>query len=260
MFLVAAVALIQWAVKSHESRSRRRAETLGSLAGRYGGQVIPGYLAADHKLTLDVDGIPGEVTFQEAGKNRTAWTRIQFNAPSRRRLRVAPEGFTAWLSRLFGSGDILTGDSRFDQTFWVESTDAAWAKDALDPSIRQALCRLRESAYGEGGGSLTLDSGPAGVNLRIGAMLVDDPARLERMIEISIMALRKIHGGAVVGVALEAVEIRVGSECPVCGHAVAQGRSARRAGRLITTIVGSIRPDAPFSPAPRAGPLDEAGL
>ena len=221
--LGAAVALIAMAIRYHDERNRTRAEALGSLAARWNGRVTSGYYAADHQLSLNVDGIPGEVTFHPGSKPDKAWTRLQFDCPTARRLRVVPESFSGWLSRLFGGGDIKIGDPRFDEAFWIESSDAAWARELLDAPLRARITTLREKYYGFGRNTVTLDIGPAGVSLRLGAILLDERAGLEHFIASGVEALRRVRGGAVAGVEFAAVEIRGGSECPVCGHAVHGG-------------------------------------
>jgi len=222
--LAGVVFLSKWAVEAHDRRNRRRAESLSSLAARWNGELRTGYFAADHRLSLNVDGIPGEVTFKGGENDEKAWTRLQFNCPTPRRLRVAPEGFSKQLSRLFGGGDLTLGDTPFDEAFWVESSDEAWAREVLDASLRARLRRLRENYYGFGGGGLTLDVGPAGVCLRLPAILLDDPPALGSLIELGVEALHRVRGGAAAGVEFAAVEIRGGSVCPVCGHAVDGGR------------------------------------
>lgn len=222
--LMTVVFMINWGFKSHERRNRLRAETLGPIARRWGGKHIPSYFAAEHKLSLLIDGIPGLVTFQAGSKNQQAWTRVHFNSPSPRRLRVAPEGFMGWLSRLVGGGDLRLGDAEFDKAFWVETSDEGWARDVLQPELRAAILRLRESNYGFGSGTVSLDAGPAGLSVRVSILLVDQPDRLERLIEVAEHALRRVHGKAAAGMVLEAVEIQIGSECPVCGHPVQGGR------------------------------------
>ncbi len=217
------VSLVFAALRAHDAKNKARGAALRSLASRWNGQVTTGYFAADHKLALTVDGIPGEVTFYPGSKNSPAWTRIQFNAPSARRLRVVPESFSGWLSRLFGGGDLVMGESAFDDTFWVEASNEEWAREVLNASLRRGLLKLRDRHYGFGGGKITLDVGPAGVSLRIGTILLDEIDALEAFIELGIEALRQMRGGAEAGVVLAAVEIRGGSECPVCGHSVEGG-------------------------------------
>jgi hypothetical protein len=226
--LVGAIALIIKLVQWHDERNQARAETLNALAARWGGEVKAGYFAADHELSLRVDGVSGQVSFNAGSKHEQAWTRLQFDWRTPRRLRVAPGGFSDWLMRLFGAVDLEFGDPPFDEAFEIESSDAEWAREILDAPLRARLVRLHESGYGSGNGNVTLDVGPSGVSLRMAAMLVDETAALESFIELGVEVLRRLRGGGEAGVVLAAVELRGGSECPVCGHPVEGGRTCPR--------------------------------
>jgi hypothetical protein len=212
-------------------RGQSRMDLFTSLAGRWNGRVDPGDIFNEPRLEILVDGIPGEITFDTGGRRRSAWTKTHLNWISQRRLRVTPEGFSAWLRRTVGGADIEVGDSEFDGSFWIEASDAGWARDCLDRDIRKGLLGLRDTGTWFGQSDVTLDIGPAGLTLRISRSLVDDRGALEPFIELAILILqsaREIGTGA--GIVLAAVESQGGSECPVCGTAVDKGTNCPQCG------------------------------
>lgn len=221
IFVVGAVAFASW---YSGVQGQTRADLFTSLAARWNGRVEQGDFFTEPRLEILVDGIPGEVTFDTGGKRRSAWTKTHFNWISQRRLRVSPEGFSAWLRRTIGGSDIEVGDNEFDGSFWIEASDAGWAKDCLDRDIRRGLLQLRDAGSWFGQNDVTLDIGPAGLTLKISRSLVDDRGALEPFIELAILILRSAREmGTGAGIVLAAVETQVGSECPVCGTAVESG-------------------------------------
>jgi len=212
-------------------QGQSRMDLFTSLAGRWNGRVDPGDFFTKPRLEILVDGIPGEITFETGGRRRSAWTKTHFNWISQRRLRVTPEGFSTWLRRTVGGADIEVGDREFDGSFWIESSDAGWAKECLDRDIRKGMLGLKDTGTWFGQSDVTLDIGPAGLTLRISRSLVDDRGALEPFIELAILILqsaREIGTGA--GIVLAAVESQVGSECPVCGTAVDKGTNCPQCG------------------------------
>jgi len=218
------VAVIAVGVTMSRALTRSRLDMLAALAPQWDGRVDPGGMLSNPSLRIRVDAIPGQVTFHSGGKNDPSWTKVQFNWRAPHRLRVAPEGFTTWLRRMFASDDFKVGDGAFDGTFWIESSDAAWTRDVLSQPVRRALLTLREGSFWGGTPDVTLDAGPAGLTLRYSRMLLDDREALNRLIEVAVSVLKRCReGGKTTGVVLAAVEIQKGSECPVCGTAVEQG-------------------------------------
>lgn len=199
------------------------ADLLTSLAGRWGGRVDRGAILSNPRLEFRVDGVDGEVVLQAGGSRNSSWTRVRFNWPSPKRLRVAPEGFAAIFRHAFGASDIRLGDLGFDDEFWIEASDPAWAKEVLAPELRRGMRNLRNSGswLSRGPSTVSLDVGSAGLALGVGRIL-DGRAALESFIELAIAALRAARGGES-GVVLATVELKGGSECPVCGNGVEKG-------------------------------------
>ena len=186
---------------------RPRSVLLASLAGRWSGRVVKGRFLGADRLEIRIAGVAGEVTFTEQ------WTRLHFNRPSDRRLRVVPEGLASHLRRLLGGVDIRLDNPLFDDRFWIESSHPTWARELLDPRLRRALIGLVDP---------TLDIGPEGIVLRVTRLLVGDAADLGSFVEAGILILQKAEGLLdAAGVALDPVRSRSGSACPVCGHPVA---------------------------------------
>jgi len=204
---------------------RPRSVLLAALAGRWNGRIHEGGVFAGDRLELDVDEVPGEVTFGESPQSTwesAGWTRVHFNWPSERRLRIHPEeGAGVQLRRLFGGTDIEFDDPAFDDRFWVESSHPTWARALLDPETRRAFVRLQWSPRGPFSDALALDVGPSGLSLRVSRVLVDNAATLGWLIETSVAVLNKARGLAEPsGVTLDPILAQAGSACPVCGHAV----------------------------------------
>lgn len=222
-FVVGLAMLIVFAWYSgHQNRAR--ADVLGSLGQQWQGRVIQGSFATEPRLEIRVDGIPGEVTFK-SGRN-PKWTKVHFNWPSRQRLRITPEGFTSWLRTLIGGTDVRVGDPAFDATYWIESSDHTWARDVLTASVRRGMLKLREVSEWFGSTVVTVDLGPAGLVLKVERILVDEPVALERFVELAILILTEARGaGESAGIVIAAVETKIGSDCPVCGHPVSNEKS-----------------------------------
>jgi hypothetical protein len=201
--------------------SQQRTGNLEALGERWHGRVIPATFLSQPRLEIRVDAIPGEVSFYTGSKNQRAWTKVHFDWKSRQRLRITPEGFTSWMRSVFGGTDVTVGDPGFDATYWIESSDERWAQEVLTPNVRRAMLGLRGGGSWFGSTVVTVDLGPAGLVLKVDRLLVDDPAALERFVEMAILVLTEARGaGESAGIVVAAVEIKAGSECPVCGHAV----------------------------------------
>jgi hypothetical protein len=70
---------------------------------------------------------------------------------------------------------------------------------------------------------VSLDLGPSGLVLKVSQNLVDDEAYLVSFVDFAVLILKEIKGaGSVAGIVAAEVEVRSGSECPVCGHGVDQ--------------------------------------
>ncbi len=223
LFLLFAAAIL-FVVFINYRGHRPRGLLLASLAGRWNGRVIEGGILTGDRLELRVDEVRGEVTFgeREIGSGAGGWTRVHFAWPSDWRLRVTPEVFSSRIRRLFGGSDIEFDDPPFDDRYWVESSHPTWARGLLDSATRRAFVMLARSPQGPYIDDLILDVGTAGVTLRMSRVVVDDAGTLGSFIEVCVSILQKARGFAdAAGVTVEAVHVRAGSACPVCGNAVA---------------------------------------
>ena len=216
LFIVAFIAGTSWVDRLRE-RKQRRTRDSGALAERWGGRAVSSTFTEGFRLTLEAEGIPGEVTFSQTGPTQDGLTRIHFKAPSKHRLRVTSETFDSWLRRMFGTKDIKTGESRFDGAFWIESTDADWAREILDEPLRRSFFGLQQ-VYGP---TVSVDVTASGLSLRVGRILVDEPGLLGHLVEQAVGALQRVHSRA--GMDLLVVELGEG-QCPVCNHPVEEGR------------------------------------
>ena len=229
--LVAAVVagVAMW--ETHR-RNKERAEVFSRLARRWNGRVTSDEFLSKPRLEINVEGVPGEVTFGSSGRRRSSWngshgkwTKVHLNWGTKRRLRVVPEGFTSWLRTVFGTGDLQVGNLQFDPAFWVETSDEAWARQVLGPQVQSGLLRLRGTDNFFSATEVTLDVGPSGVILRVYRLLVDHAEPLEAFVQLAALILEEARGiGAMASVVFAAVETKGGS-CPVCGHVVEEGRT-----------------------------------
>jgi len=201
-----------------EYRRRTWMNTLSSVATRWDSRVRGGVFLTDPAFDIHPEGVRGRV---ECHSGRSPWTRVRLEWRSSRRLRVMPEGLSSSLRRLLGSGDVEIGDAMFDRVYWVEASDAAWAREVLDGEVRRRMGRLATYRSWAGLNRITVDVGPEGITVRISRMLAGDSGRLDEMIQLAIEILKKARGAErVAGVVLAAVETTAGSTCPVCGHRV----------------------------------------
>jgi hypothetical protein len=206
---------------------RPKSVLLASLAGRWNGRVHEGGMLAGDRLELGIDGVAGEVTFGESPQSTwesAGWTRVRFDWPSERRLRLCPEGGAGvQLRRLFGGTDIEFDDPAFDDRFWVESSHPTWARALLDPAARRAFVKLQWSPKGPFSDALSLDVGPSGISVRVSRVLVDNAEALGWFVETCVSLLQKARALAEsTGVTLEPIRAQADSACPVCGHPVAE--------------------------------------
>lgn len=219
------VGAVLFVIYSLQRGHRPRSVLLASLAGRWNGRIREGGVLSGDRLELQVEDVNGIVTFGEGPEGEfipSGWTRVQFNWPCERRLRVITEGIIgSQIRRIVGGSDIEFDDPPFDDRFWVESSHPVWARGLLVPETRRSLVRLQWSPNDPSSDNLALDVGPAGVTLRVSRILIDHADTLGVFIELAISILRKARGLTdAVGVALEPVRTRAGSVCPVCGHPV----------------------------------------
>lgn len=232
IFLLVAAVVVAVALWETHRRNKERAETFERFARRWNGRVTSDEFLSKPRLEVNVEGVPGELTFGDSGRRRSGWsgtggkwTKIHFNWGTKRRLRVAPEGFTSWLRTVFGSGDLRVGNPGFDSAFWIESSDEDWARQVLSPQVQSGLLKLRGIENFFSATEVTLDVGPSGVILRVYRLLVDHPESLEGFVQLAALILEEVRGvGAVASVNLADVETK-GGFCPVCGHAVQEGRT-----------------------------------
>ena len=221
--LIAAVVI--YGFWQNRRRNLERSESLGTVARRWAGSVEMGGFFQPPRLELWLAGAPAKVTFHAGDRFKSKWTKIQVDAPFPTRLRVSPSGFSKKMRSLFGGKDIAVGDGPFDDKFWVEAADAEWARNVLAPTVRLRLMGFRDDYSVQFTNVITADLGPGGLTVKVWRSLVDEPDLLSWFIELTVLILGQARGsGSVAGVVLEAVAIRGGSVCPVCGHAVDGGR------------------------------------
>jgi hypothetical protein len=196
---------------------------LQALARRWNGRVHWGRLSAEPLFDLRIDGVPGEALFFADASAEWAGSRVDFNWPTAPRLRVIPEDLATRLKRTFGATDLALGDPEFDAAFWVESSDPAWARDLLNPEVRRGLLALRGHSRPFQKLHLSLDVGTHGITLRVSRVISRDIAAFEAFIEAAISVLRRVRAlEPTEGVLLQAVQIVVGSGCPVCGQSAGE--------------------------------------
>lgn len=196
-----------------------RKNNLQIIARKFQGRVTGSWLS-DTDLEMIVDGVPAHLSCHSGSKNRSAFTRMRFNATPPGRLRIVPDGFWESLKRAFGSEDLQVGDPIFDPLFVIQGTPVEWVRATLDPATRARLTRM----HGLGAGffqssSVSLEAGPAGVVVAVPRNLVGEVVHLEAFISDSIELFRRIRGGAEAGIKfLTTKECARQGRCPVCEH------------------------------------------
>ena len=216
--IAAVLSMVAWAAKT---QNQTRRQFLARIGGKWNGRVIEGSFLDNPRLEIDVEGVAGQLTYYAGSRHQAAWTKMQFNCSSPHRLRMHPEGFTSFMRSIFGGTDLEIGDPEFDGTFWVEATDRAWARTVLTPRIRRRLMELRGTGTWFTSNDVSVDLGPAGLVLKVSRNLVDDESYVLSFVDLAVLILSEIRGvGAVAGIVIADVEVKSGSECPVCGHGV----------------------------------------
>jgi hypothetical protein len=221
--LLAFFGFIAWSARSY---NQTRMHFFARLGTRWNGRAVEGGFWSNPMLELEVDGVAAQLTYHTGSRYEPAWTKVHFNWASRHRLRLRPEGFTVVLRSVFGGAVIRIGDPEFDPMFWIEGTDREWARTILTPAVRRGLLELRSTGTWFTSNDVTVDLGPTGLMLKVSRNLVDDQAYLESFVDLAVLILREMKSIAAVAVVVMAeVELRGGSECPVCGHAVESART-----------------------------------
>lgn len=199
---------------------QRRKELEEAVDGRWNGRVRRGRFLLGQRIEIRVDDIPGEITFHTGD---IPWSRVWFNWPSSRRLRITPEGFSHRVRRLFGATELHIDDPSFDPRFWIETSHDTWARGLLDAESRMDLLQVQRSLHGSRQNELMLDVGPSGLSLRVSWATINNRKDMGKFVELAISLLRKARGFTEkTGVVIEQVRTHAGSDCPVCGHPVTE--------------------------------------
>ena len=203
------------------SGRHRRAELEEAVDGRWNGHVRRGGLFHADRIELRVDDVPGEITFKRGGE--IPWSRVWFNLPYDRRLRVTPEVFSHKVRRLFGATELELDHSDFDRRFWVETSDNDWARGFLDEETRHDLVDVHLAEDAKATNDVMLDVGPSGLSLRVAWASLRNRQDMGKFVDLGISLLRKTRGPVKAsGVVVKPVQAAGGTECPVCGHPVAE--------------------------------------
>jgi hypothetical protein len=208
------IAIVVWIVQSS-----RRKNNLEIVARKFQGRVTTAWLA-ETDLELTVDGTPAHLSYYPGSKNRSAFTRIRFDARPPGRLRLVPDGFWESLKRAFGSEDLQVGNPTFDPLFIIQGAPVEWVRQTLDPATQARIVRLH--GLGTGflkGKSVSLEAGPAGVVVGVPRNLVGEVDQLEAFIHDSIAVFRRIREPVETVIQfLPASEYTRQGLCPVCEH------------------------------------------
>ena len=165
-FIVVAVAFL-FAIYQHEQRQRRVERHWQMAANELDGDlVLPAtsswWAPKPCVLTACVGKISLKVDHYEAnGKNSHTFTRLEAIAiaPSDFKLQVSPSGLFSGLARAVGFQDVPTGDTAFDESFIVKSSDAQAAKLWLSPVVRKMLGEAPPATFTLEGGKLKAEVG-----------------------------------------------------------------------------------------------------
>jgi hypothetical protein len=195
-----------------KAERKRRWHVIAEAGKQWGGRVHKGVILGQPRIDFAVDDIPGMVTVPDHGSDGPTRTRVWFQFKSERRLRLVRE---SWLTKLIGGTEIQIGDPEFDRLFWIETTDAEWARNLLTPFLRGRLLRLQMSLPMTGD-TVAVEIGPGGVMLWISRVMLDDTQTLEQFIDLGVHLLHEVRkiplGGGMLLTTLET------GACPVCGQ------------------------------------------
>jgi hypothetical protein len=82
-----------------------------------------------------------------SGKHRKRWVALALSNATQGRLLLTlqPQGFNTKVAELFGAREIELGDSRFDATWFVRTSEPTACRAALTPEIRGKLNAARDA-------------------------------------------------------------------------------------------------------------------
>jgi hypothetical protein len=115
-----------------------------------------------------------------SGKSRVQWCAVSAAVPAASRLtfHLRRQGFGTKLMELFGAKEIQVGDAEFDRTWFIQTNQPEFLREALLPELRGKIASLmRESGASARGMEFKLD----GSAVRYAEMgNFSDPARCRR--------------------------------------------------------------------------------
>lgn len=215
-------ALMGGAVYAMARQVAKMKRNLQDAADRFGGKVLPGGVWRHTRLVIDVDGVPGELTYFMGTDKAPPWTRLRFSWTPPAQMRIIPEGFFASIRKFFGAVDIQVGDPEFDAAFLIQGKPEDWVRQALGAEARRLVVALRDVGTSRWRGKgIRVDLGPTGLMLFVQRNLTQERAALEGFLEHAIGLLGVLRGwqGAALQV-LSVAEAIAAGRCVVCGNAL----------------------------------------
>lgn len=96
-----------------------------------------------------------------SGKHRKRWVALALSNATQGRLllRLQPQGLGTKVAELFGAREIESGDSRFDATWFVRTSEPTACRAALTPELRAKLNAARDAGAR---GTFSVEKGLAG--------------------------------------------------------------------------------------------------
>ena len=143
--LIALIAFLAW--RSHQRTVQMWSEVARELG--LGFQVGSGL--SRPVLTGTIGRLPVHIDtyVQRSGNNSTTYTRYRVDYPHLGfEFQLKRQGAFASITKLFGAQDVDIGDSLFDETFVVKTSDPNRLRALLTPSVRTGLLRLVASYAG----------------------------------------------------------------------------------------------------------------
>ncbi|HKS16256.1 MAG TPA: RING finger protein [Planctomycetota bacterium] len=199
-------------------RRRTLNRHLGTVARRLQGFHRPKRRDYDGAVSWKIEGIDGLLFMTGDGASRTDGATVRFNRACPFRLRVFPETQWSAIRKFLGARDLQTGDSGFDRTFMVQTSNESGARAVLTREVRGSMMRLT------GVGVVSLELGPMGILLRCRHDFADDPGRLTEFAAEALTLGKALLQALDPGIVITDIEVSGPGTCPVCATAVEDDR------------------------------------
>jgi hypothetical protein len=196
--------------------SQRKAfqKTCERVAAALGGTYEAGGVLDRPVIRFKIDGHLARIEFR-SGKDPFTSVQVGLHPPSPGTFKVLEEGFGQSILKMFGSQDLVIGDSAFDDQYVVKATPESLAYRIFSPERRKDVVASVRRIAGYSHPTIDLSGDTLDVRVRVGLSQADEILLLSRTARDFVAYLQPSARES----GIEWLESREepGGTCPVCG-------------------------------------------